>query len=428
MDALKALVASIPDWQTRLDELNGQIEQRQIELAKLVEPRPPSTLRNKGSTESLKPKNEPPNFHPQNGGAEDERAQNLRNSAASRPTAGPQSETPAPQIQTQHSSPGPLQRNSSQPSPCTKIAVASPILRKRKTESVASHDTSIPKYRTRSMIIVYYDSAVQEAFEDLVKSISSSRNDIRRTKAAVRMAEIKRVAEMQAGDDDSGEEDSGDEDDHTGLPRGLAVSRRPLASRENDSTEDYPMPTLKFVSTRRMGPSRDQVGSNRVSNSAASHALAMLRAEQRRNSLGLSALTDIYDNLDKGLEWCQSMCEHAAHQFLRDGDCSAETAGVKKRLSDVKEKARAEVSRLDLEARTKQAIENTTRPSSNGGTAPSGVKRGYRELRNIQLRKSPSLMPKKEPETMELEADDDSGVSDVEPPLVWRSARGSKVC
>jgi hypothetical protein len=55
LDALSTLCTSIPDWIARLDDLNGQIANRQIELARLTEKeRPPSrSLKNKGSTESL---------------------------------------------------------------------------------------------------------------------------------------------------------------------------------------------------------------------------------------------------------------------------------------------------------------------------------------------------------------------------------------
>jgi hypothetical protein len=33
------------------------------------------------------------------------------------------------------------------------------------------------------------------------------------------------------------------------------------------------------------------------------------------------------------------MCEHTAHQFLRDGDCGVKIAGIKQRLKVVKETA-----------------------------------------------------------------------------------------
>lgn len=58
IEALDALATSVPDWINRLDELNGQIALRQIELARLTDNRPPTarSVRNKGSTESLRPK------------------------------------------------------------------------------------------------------------------------------------------------------------------------------------------------------------------------------------------------------------------------------------------------------------------------------------------------------------------------------------
>src|SRR3954463_14289361 len=68
MDALKHLVANIPDWLKRLDELNGQVAKRQKELAMLTESESKSdtgispaakSLRNKGSQESLRPHDEP---------------------------------------------------------------------------------------------------------------------------------------------------------------------------------------------------------------------------------------------------------------------------------------------------------------------------------------------------------------------------------
>ena len=65
MEALKNLRTNVPDWLRRLDDLNGQIEQRQLELAQAVDAQGLSTsaaksVRNKGSTESLKPRDEPP--------------------------------------------------------------------------------------------------------------------------------------------------------------------------------------------------------------------------------------------------------------------------------------------------------------------------------------------------------------------------------
>ncbi|KAL2255315.1 hypothetical protein VTK26DRAFT_3627 [Humicola hyalothermophila] len=58
---------------------------------------------------------------------------------------------------------------------------------------------------------------------------------------------------------------------------------------------------------------------------------------------------DVYDELDKGLEYVQSMCEHAAHQFLRDGECAEEVANIKRRLAETKELADKEIERVKRE-------------------------------------------------------------------------------
>jgi hypothetical protein len=63
LEALSTLCKSVPEWNTQLDDLNGQIANRQIELARLTEKEgpPPRSLKNKGSTESLRPKDDSEN-------------------------------------------------------------------------------------------------------------------------------------------------------------------------------------------------------------------------------------------------------------------------------------------------------------------------------------------------------------------------------
>ncbi|CRK43763.1 hypothetical protein BN1723_005813 [Verticillium longisporum] len=53
MDALKNIIANVPDWLKRLDDLGIQIDQRQAELAALGVSSTKS-IKNRGSTESLK--------------------------------------------------------------------------------------------------------------------------------------------------------------------------------------------------------------------------------------------------------------------------------------------------------------------------------------------------------------------------------------
>jgi hypothetical protein len=62
------------------------------------------------------------------------------------------------------------------------------VLRIRKRfDSVISTEGATPKYRTRSMIVVYYDSYVQVFFEDLIVFVSASRNMMRKAKMAAKV-------------------------------------------------------------------------------------------------------------------------------------------------------------------------------------------------------------------------------------------------
>lgn len=186
MDSLKSLTAYVPDWIDRLDELSGKIEQRQIELARLeadtkdtdeseAKLKRSKSLRNKGSTESLRPTDDP-----------------IRDDTTPEPETDALAMLELPQMTT---------------------AMRRALRKKRRTESLASlddgdHENSKRKQnRTRSMIIVYYDSYVQTFFEDLVKFVSAQRNMMRKAKMAAKVAHIKRMAELEMPDD--GEEEEG---------------------------------------------------------------------------------------------------------------------------------------------------------------------------------------------------------------------------
>lgn len=431
VDALSTLCTSVPDWNTRLDELNGQIALRQIELARLEEEREerptPRSLRNKGSTESLRPKDGNENSFPfeeadkitsnppvespkpmQNGFT----SQRPRSSKAARAAAVT---TPSPSDPKAPPGAG-LTRQSSQPTPPTHPRIAPAVLRKRKTESLASGESLAPKYRTRSMIIVYYDSAVQTAFEDLVKFVSGSRNAMRKGKMAAKMAEMRRAAELevQADEDAEGEQLS---DVVTGSGTLLAAQKKvavgeageglvPIAPDSDDAGE-FSMPRLRYVSTRNMGPSR---GFNRADNFGSTLSVGLLRGYRRG---GDGSAPDIFDELDKGLEWCQSQCEHAAHQFLRDGECSQEIENIKRKLLEVKGTAEKEVERLKNEEAEAPPIPVRKAVSEKGKS---------RELKSVQMRKDLGSM--KDLEVDDMEVDDDEGIEDMEPPkLIFKRSR-----
>ena len=280
-----------------------------------------------------------------------------------------------------------------------------------------------PKYRTRSMIIVYYDSAVQTAFEDLVKFVSGNRNAMRKGKMAAKMAEMRRAAELEvdADDDDDGLDD-------LLAPRGkdlLATQKNVSLDKDgktivegigpvdslNGQAADLPLPRLRFVSTRQMGPSRDYG----IRNNAVAGQLSMGFLKGYRRG-GNDGAPDIFDELDKGLEWCQSQCEHAAHQFLRDGECSTEIDNIKRKLTEVKESAEKELEKLK-----KDEAASPPRTPIRGVNAEGKS----RELKTVHMRR--------EYTTKDLEVDDmevdDEGVDDMDnpPQLLFKRSRDAHI-
>jgi hypothetical protein len=261
------------------------------------------------------------------------------------------------------------------------------------------------------MIIVYYDSAVQSAFEDLVKFVSGSRNAMRKGKMAAKMAEMRRAAEKEAQAD--GDEEGEQANDTLTSSETLPAAHKKVVigkASENSvpsSDDDAELPKLRYVSTRNMGPSRDF---SRAENFGSTLSVGLLRGYRKGGGDGYAP--DIFDVLDKGLEWCQSQCEHAAYQFLRDGECSQEIENIKRKLLEVKGTAEKEVERLKKE-------EAEASPEPKRRAVSSGKSR---ELKSVQMRKD--LGTTKDLEVDDMEVDDDEGIDDMEPPeLVYKRSR-----
>ena len=432
IEALSTLSTSVPEWNTRLDELNGQIALRQIELARLEE-RPPTarSVRNKGSTESLRPKDGDENLFLSNAPdvlASNEPAQSPRQKhngfpPAQRPSsstiraAAVTSPPPSKANSNPRPSPNALTRQSSQPTPPAH-ARPGPVLRTRKTESLASGESLVPRRKTRSMIIVYYDSAVQTAFEDLVKFVSRSRNALRKGKMAVKMAEMKRAAELDV--ERSDEEDGSDAEEMV-MSGNLATAHRKLrVGREEGGTPaanakpvaEISLPDLRFVSTRQMGPGAIKP---RIPNTGSQLSFGLMR--NYRRSGGEGAGPDIFEELDKVLEWCQSECERAAHQFLRDGECGTEIENIKKKLLEVQLGAEQEMEKLKALEENPEPVRRREPPEPRDGASrglkPIQMRRGFEAMKDVEV-----------DESTNMEVDDDEGVDDLEPPkLLFKRSR-----
>lgn len=177
--------------------------------------------------------------------------------------------------------------------------------RKRKTASVCSGNQSNPcKYRSRSMIVVYYDGEAQKSFESLVRAIGTCRNNIRKGKMGVRVDCLARTGSSSSEGSNSGDEDAV-----------LDLNK------------------LGYRSTRQT------------------------RTEGRM--FGKDVILESFDKVDNCLEKGQTLCERAAHQILRDGDCALEVRNAKAHFLEAKKLAEADLP--ELRRRAERAVERQRR-------------------------------------------------------------------
>ncbi|SPO00146.1 uncharacterized protein DNG_02996 [Cephalotrichum gorgonifer] len=300
MDALKNISNNVPDWLQRLGELNGQIEQRQRELVALGQSSTKS-IRNRGSNESLLTKDEDEVEAPVKPSADIELADTPAEAAAAPEPAQESSNTPA--ITSTE-----LKQHTRDVVKVAHAHALAQVRKQRRSQSVTSEEGHPAAYRSRRMIVVYYDSFVESFFEELVKFVSASRNLMRKAKMAAKVAHIKRMADLDVGNDD------GDDDDNSGMP-------------------PRPLPSLRYLGAGR--------------GTGMSPSLARMTAGVGGRGAGpADPASDFYDKLDKGLEYVQSTSERAAHQFLRDGDCAEEVNNIARRLAETKELAEKEIERI----------------------------------------------------------------------------------
>lgn len=164
--------------------------------------------------------------------------------------------------------------------------------RKRKTMSACSlGDSQAARYRSKSMVVVYYDGEIQQRFESVVRTIGICRNSMRKGKMSARINSL------------SHEEVSG--------------------SSEETLGEDIVTPiNLKLYSSR-------------------------LRTNRAVSSLDG---TEAFDKADSFLDKAQALCERAAHQVLRDGDCATEIQNAKENIMSAIEIGKAELPILQSKA------------------------------------------------------------------------------
>lgn len=257
------------------------------------------------------------------------------------------------------------------------VHAAQGIPRKRPAGSELSDAPSNHcRYRTKNMVVLYYDSDIQEAFESLVKSIASARNNLRKGKntTAFKM----RMASM-----------------------GLAAS---VMDRSSDKMEGLILgPSLGRPSVDRQPTTKEM---------------------------------RCFEDADRDLEEAQSFCEWGAHQFLRDGNCYSQISGTRRRLTNCKGIAQREIERLKEEgggAKSENSgLEEAAEEQTLVGASIPPSDRS--EVRSIDMSAAakmalPPLKDIKFAGTGAIEIDDDSDCESVQIDMsaIRRTVRSTRV-
>jgi len=313
LESFTHLTENIPSWLIKLDDLTAQVAEQNARFIRSSEFGEQLKKKKHNSTESLRPNDDD---------------DNIEDNTAVPPTDKYIPPNPSHKCLSHASRPKAAANNA---------LVAAEIRRKRKPGSGHSHASGHARYRTKSMVIVYYDSAIQESFEAVVRNIAGARNTLRKGKTTASFKA--RMASIGVGMDD---------DPFSGASKFKMMA--PKITRPS-------MP-----STRLGGP----------------------------DLLSGGNMTP-FEEADKDLETAQSLCEVAAHQFLRDGDCRLEIEGTRKRFQNVLDLAGKEVERLKEEEEQEKAKEATTaEQQTNGVTLTTDTPRA---VESVEERVQPKTEP-----------------------------------
>lgn len=169
--------------------------------------------------------------------------------------------------------------------------------KRRRGTSLRSGSSGPQTFRNQHQVIIYYDSSLQNAFERLVKDIATARNNLRKGKQTRALERGLWLPSVDKGQ-------------HGLRMRSLAAtSQLKSHSFTNITTEP------KFL-LNETPPDDDD-----------------------------ASFTDVA----KDLEAAQSLCETAAHQFLRDGDCISEIDQIRAHFENVLQVAKAQAKALEQE-------------------------------------------------------------------------------
>ena len=242
----------------------------------------------------------------------------------------------------------------------SKYLLASARPKQRLGSMVQSGASGPQKFHNENMVVVYYDVYLQEQLESMVKALGGARNNLRKGKMS------------------------------RSLTRGL---RLPSFSKHFGHAND------PHLAKKGEGPMTVTTDAIVASKSAAAPT----------ELDGDAAFTQA----DRHLDSVQALCERAAHQFLRNGDCALELENAQKTLETVLVIVKETLEVMRAEDELTRALEDTEtaqeEPNHVGGGAVDIVAKVGPSL-NEKLDMSMAIEPTG---TRVIEVDDDVDASDA---------------
>lgn len=182
--------------------------------------------------------------------------------------------------------------------------------RKRKSNASMRSGASGPqKFRSKHQTVIHYDGYVQEQLDNMFKAIGVARNNLRKGKNALIVS------------------------------RGF---RLPNLSKRHEALTTPSIENIRSISKYRMG------------GTGPPGAKFSLRQNSQQPQDGDEAA---FLECDKVLEQVQTLCETAAHQFLRDGDCLKELNSADTNLTALIDVVQKTADSLKEKAKQQQEAE-----------------------------------------------------------------------
>lgn len=176
--------------------------------------------------------------------------------------------------------------------------------KRRAGTSLRSNASGVRNVRSRKNVIVYYDSHIQSELDKLVRAFGAARNNLRKGKNAYTVS------------------------------RGFSL---PSLSRRYDIT-------------------------NRMTTAGGKLQPTKTQSDTALTTTSTPSVDTSFVTVDKDLEAIQSLCESAAHQAIRDGDCSAE---LNEALAKLEAVLSSVVPILDLVKMEMDSIASESRPEGS---------------------------------------------------------------